>query len=350
MGKKTKLLLRQSLSLLADSQRASIVVVALWTLCLLSVFTVTLGSGVRQKLSLIKRLDERERMRGILDGAVKKAILQIKKEDQGGADTLAGAWSNDASAFKEIPLEDGEFSVSYPYQDEVTGNAHIRYGLIDEESKININTAKRGVLERLFGMVLGMSAVESQELAAAIIDWRDADSLLSIPLGSAEDTYYKGLPYPYEAKDADFECLDEALLVKGMRYDIFEKIKKYITVYGQARVNINTTSKIVLLALGLSEKVVNDIMLFRAGPDGIMETKDDGVFDGEVSISQRLCQRYQIGEAEAAELTMVAEYYLTTYSSVFMAQASARLHNRKYNGSVVSVVDRQGKILYWHEA
>ena len=349
MSKKTKLLLQQSLSLLADSQRASIVVIALWTLCLLSVFTVTLGSGVRQKLVLIKRLDERDRMRGILDSAVKKAILQIKKEEQKGADTLADGWSTDAPAFKDIPLEDGEFSVAYPYQDEITGSLTIRYGLIDEESKININTAKRGVLERLFSMVLDMNAVESQELAAAIVDWRDADSFLSIPLGSAEDAYYKGLSYPYEAKDADFESLDEALLVKGMRSDIFEKIKKYITVYGQARVNINTTSKIVLLALGLSEKVVNDIMLFRAGPDGVMGTKDDGVFDGEVSISQRLNQRYPLSEAEAAELTRVSEYYLTTYSSAFMAQASAWLHNRKYSGSVVSVINRQGKILYWHE-
>ena len=280
MSKKTKLLLQQSLSLLADSQRASIVVIALWTLCLLSVFTVTLGSGVRQKLVLIKRLDERDRMRGILDSAVKKAILQIKKEEQKGADTLADGWSTDAPAFKDIPLEDGEFSVAYPYQDEITGSLTIRYGLIDEESKININKAHPVVLERLFKILLDFDELRAQELAACIVDWRDSDSELSIPLGSAEDSYYSGLRYSYEAKDADFQALEELLLVKGMDEELLEKLKPYITIYGNGRVNVNTASRVVLAALGINEDMLNNIFSFRCGEDGLMGTSDDNIFTG----------------------------------------------------------------------
>jgi type II secretory pathway component PulK len=316
---------------------------------MLSVFTVTLSSGVRQKLSLIKRLDERDRMRYIADAALKKAIAQIKKEEHKGYDTLKDAWSNDASRFKDIPIEDGTFSIVYPYVDEVSGDTQSRYGLIDEESKININTANRKIMERLFQILLSVSDTEAQGLAASIIDWRDGDSLLSIPLGSAEDAYYKGLSHPYEAKDAGFESLEELLLVKGVAQDILEKIKKYITVYGEARVNINTASKTVLASLGLHERIINAILLFRAGEDGSRGTFDDNVFDAALSITQRLSQRYQLNEAEAAELTVISERYLTTYSSAFMVEAVAQLQNRKNSLRVVSVIDRQGKILYWQE-
>ncbi len=333
-----------------DREKASIIILTLWALCLLSAFAVTLSYGVRQKLLLVKRLDERDRLYTIADAAVKKAQFCLKKQEEKGYDALGDPWSNDASAFKDASVGDGKFSVSYEYTDEIIKDTSIRYGLIDEESKININVINSAVIERLIRGVLNCTDIEAQELAASIVDWRDADSFLSIPLGSAEDGYYKGLRYPYEAKDADFESFDEVLLVKGIDSEIFRKIKEYITVYGSGRVNINTASKAVLSALGISEKIVNDIFLFRAGEDARIGTSDDNVFDNDSSIVAKLTQRYQLSEAEAASLTMILERYLTSYSTAFTVKITARVANAKALVYAVSVIDRQGNILYWQES
>ncbi len=53
----------------------------------------------------------------------------------------------------------------------------------------------------------------------------------------------------------------------------------YLTVWGEGKININTASEEVLLAVpGLYTKEVGKILSFRRGADGVPGTKDDGVF------------------------------------------------------------------------
>jgi type II secretory pathway component PulK len=56
------------------------------------------------------------------------------------------------------------------------------------------------------------------ELAASIVDWRDADD--EVTSGGAESEYYLLLADPYYCKNAPFETLDELLLVKGATRDL----------------------------------------------------------------------------------------------------------------------------------
>jgi len=84
------------------------------------------------------------------------------------------------------------------------------YGLTDESGKINLNSASEEMLLKLPGM--------TAELAASIIDWRDEDS--EITPGGAEDEYYLLLSKPYNCKNAEFETVDEILLVKGASEDL----------------------------------------------------------------------------------------------------------------------------------
>jgi len=186
---------------------------------------------------------------------------------------------------------------------------------------------------------LDFDEIEAQELAASIIDWRDNDSELSIPLGSAEDMYYTGLQYPYEAKDAEFEVLEELLLVKGMDRDIFERLKSYITIYGEGRINVNTAQKNVLLSLGLNEDIAEGIITFRK----------DKFFNSPSDIVPRFSQFSHLSASEIAQLTTIADQYLITKPDNFMIRSVARLNNRKNKSEVVSVVRRNGDILYWQE-
>ncbi len=79
------------------------------------------------------------------------------------------------------------------------------FGLVDEASKLNLNTATLEMLEMLPNMPVG--------LAAAIIDWRDEDS--TVTEGGAEDETYQRLDPPYRCKNAPFESVDELRLVYG---------------------------------------------------------------------------------------------------------------------------------------
>lgn len=322
------------------SNGASILILSLWSLCLLSTFAVILGYGARQKLTLVNRLDERDKLHFIAEAGIKKAISQLKEEPEKTYDALNDNWSNNISAFKDIDIGDGKFSIL----------GESRYGLIDEESKLNINKANQTILERFFRVALNFDETQSQELAASIVDWRDTDSELSIPLGSAEDWDYRNLEYPYEAKDADFEVLREILLIKGMDENIFEKIKNYITIYGSGKINVNTASKIVLLALGLSQDLVDKIVSFRLGEDGIIGTSDDNIFEAPSNIVPKLSQFSHLSDSEIAQLSLIVDQYLVTNSNNFMARCIAKLNGKKKSSEVIAVINRSGKILSWEES
>jgi DNA uptake protein ComE-like DNA-binding protein len=85
------------------------------------------------------------------------------------------------------------------------------FGLVDEASKLNLNTATQQMLEALPGM--------TAELAAAIIDWRDADNDVSEGGGAEEQTYLLRTP-SYRCKNGRFESVDELRLVLGADLEI----------------------------------------------------------------------------------------------------------------------------------
>ena len=81
---------------------------------------------------------------------------------------------------------------------------------------------------------------------------------------------------PYRCKNAPFETLRELLLVKGMTETVFygqagnetqniepvEGIQKYLTIYGDGKVNINEASSMVIQSLSdkMSPSVVQSIV------------------------------------------------------------------------------------------
>jgi DNA uptake protein ComE-like DNA-binding protein len=86
------------------------------------------------------------------------------------------------------------------------------FGLVDEGSKLNLNapwlTAE--AIQYLPGM--------TPQIAAAIMDWRDANS--TVTTDGAEDETYTKLDYSYRAKNATFESVDELRLVNGVTPEI----------------------------------------------------------------------------------------------------------------------------------
>jgi DNA uptake protein ComE-like DNA-binding protein len=84
------------------------------------------------------------------------------------------------------------------------------FGLVDESSKINLNTATVEMLQALPGM--------TAEFAAAIVDWRDGNSDLTE--NGAEDESYQRLTPARRCKNGAFESVDELRLVYGANLEV----------------------------------------------------------------------------------------------------------------------------------
>ncbi|MBI5150933.1 MAG: general secretion pathway protein GspK [Candidatus Omnitrophica bacterium] len=330
------------------SRKGSILIIAIWSICFLSTIAVALGVGVRQKLRLIQRLDERDRLYLVADAGVKRAIAELRKGKDNTFDSFRDICADNPGVFQQIDIGGGQATVGYDLPDELSGKQEIFYAPIDESRKINLNTADKETLERLFRIVLGGDEMEAQDLAASVIDWRDADSELSSPLGSAEDSHYRNLNTPYEAKDMSFEILDELGMVKGVNAQSFNQLMNYVTVYGDGLVNVNTASRAVLLALGLNMTITDKILSYRYGKDAILGTDDDNTFDSPAEIIPKLSQFSSLSESELARFSQVVGR-LGVQSGYFMLRVTARLNKRPNALNVVAVVQRSGKVVYWHE-
>jgi type II secretory pathway component PulK len=82
----------------------------------------------------------------------------------------------------------------------------VTFGLVDEASKLNLNSSSTNALAWLPGMNL--------DLLDAIVDWRNPNA------SGGSQLYYAMVKPPYQCKGASFESVDELRLVYGTSMDI----------------------------------------------------------------------------------------------------------------------------------
>jgi type II secretory pathway component PulK len=237
--------------------------------------------------------------------------------------------------------------VSYTLYDQ--GAPAEYFGVVDEERKLNLNTVQPLVLQRLIEIVAGLKPEDAKRLAESILDWRQWGE--SQAAGFFSDEYYANLEHPYKKKDADYEVLDELLLVKGMTRDIYERLLPYVTVYGDGKVNINTASGPVLYALGLNETVVEKILIARSGKDEVEGTSDDYFFPNAYDVAAGVAAFQKLEKQEARAIDgLNVQGLLTVNSYYFSGSIQARLSRLGWSKNARMVISaRENKVLYWRE-
>ncbi|WP_454259875.1 general secretion pathway protein GspK [Pseudoxanthomonas mexicana] len=126
----------------------------------------------------------------------------------------------------------------------------VQVRIIDETGKVDLNQADVPLLSRLM-QALGEPPDASDALAAAIVDWRDADDL-GQPVGGAEDGDYAAAGRPYGAKDAPFETIAELEQVLGMTPDLYARLEPFLTLYsGRGQPDATYAQGPVLVAMGM---------------------------------------------------------------------------------------------------
>jgi len=126
---------------------------------------------------------------------------------------------NDATLYRDIvvqpgdtPRTQGRFSIIAASEADLTRKS-IRFGLMDESGKLNINALSQHSTSTARTMLMGIPGM-TDEISDSILDWTDQNDTPG-DYGAEED-YYLALPTPYAVKNGPLESLDELLLVKGM--------------------------------------------------------------------------------------------------------------------------------------
>ena len=109
-----------------------------------------------------------------------------------------------------ISVGDATFWLIGRTETQSSSREEVYFNLVDEGSKLDLNTAT-------IDMMLYLSRMTSP-LAAAIVDWRDTDSEPGD--GGAEDEIYQRLNPAYRCKNARFESVDELRLVYGLDLEL----------------------------------------------------------------------------------------------------------------------------------
>jgi general secretion pathway protein K len=87
------------------------------------------------------------------------------------------------------------------------------------------------------------------DIIANLKDWVDPDTMGSGRSGGQEDSLYNNRDNPYLAKNAPLDTFDEVRMVEGWQDDVMERFAAQLTIHGMGKININTASDEVMIAL-----------------------------------------------------------------------------------------------------
>src|SRR3972149_10310974 len=202
---------------MARRARAVILPVVLFVLLLLGLLGAMFSFRIHADMSATRVIGDRLQTRLAAEAGVEavKLLLRTERLDR-------TQWYNNPDAFHRILVWahgadrsaagtneefDGTsaFRFSIVADDPSDDERYIRFGITDEASKLNVNTATEAQLLKLVEtVVIGQEEedhLDPRALVDAIVDWRDSDSKPTGEAGDTEEAYYRGLDKPYGVKN-----------------------------------------------------------------------------------------------------------------------------------------------------
>ncbi len=309
-----------------SDNRGAALVITLLIIATLTGLTVAFSEDSGTDLSLAGYSKDGYRAYQIARSGVDLAQALLDEDEDRGMDSLLEDWALfDTDSFPEkLPAE-----------------VSVIARVIDENSKININSLKKEdgeidedkveQLSRLFS-VLGLA----ESYVNSILDWLDKDDIER--MDGAESFYYQSLDPPYECFNDSFLTVGQVFMVKGV-----EKIRHfgenqekslldYITVNSDGLVNINTASIEILQSLddAIDESVAQSIIDYRS-EEGFSSVNDLGKV---ATIDSELLSRIK-------EKLTVKSSHFTIEMKVSCSEAVAHLR------AVVVRKEKESELISW---
>lgn len=268
--------------------------------------------------------------------ALAEAIPLVSKDNTEGYDSLEESWADNEEVFKEVSFGGGTYTV-FSYGKNFSGEEiSRRYGLTDEERKINLNHAPVELLSRLFQIKGDLSKQVADDFTLFLVDWRDENTTKDKTLLPEDCSYHS---FPAHCKNSNFEVLEEIFWIPGMTADLFQKVKEDLTVYGEGRTNINTATVTSLMAHGLSE----------TGASKIVSWREAGHVFEKISWITGRSGELGLGEQDREALAKAASSGLFGLRSYAFQGVVRTTFGGKTRGQISFIINRDGDLLSWQE-
>ncbi|MBN2490885.1 MAG: helix-hairpin-helix domain-containing protein [Planctomycetes bacterium] len=190
-------------------RRGSVLIVVLWALVVLGAGVFSVLHAARLELRVAHNHGDRVQARYLALAGVARAVAVIHevREDRRvrTGDAESTLLADNPGGFRDVELGRGIYRIVRTVGPG-EGAGRVVHALEDEERRLNVNVAAARELARILGL--------TEDVAAALVDWRDPDDELT-PMG-AEAAYYAALSPPYRIRNAPFETLAELLQVRGV--------------------------------------------------------------------------------------------------------------------------------------
>ena len=193
------------------SRRGSVLIIVMWTCLGLVSLTLYFANSMSAELRAADNRVTEIEARQAVAGGIRYAGYILANFATNGAVPNVADYKSEA-----LPVGDAQFWMIGRDNSQIPTSAPV-FGLIDEASKLNLNTATRAMLTELPSM--------TPELVEAIISWRRAANAQagggdSADTGGGSESVYARLEPPRLNKGGPFESVDELRLVDGATLDI----------------------------------------------------------------------------------------------------------------------------------
>ena len=260
-------------NLLKNERGGVALILVLWVMVILVAIVGEFSYSMRTELNITRNFKEEEESYQLALAGIERAKIEILS----AKDALYTYLNEDDVLVLKKDDEN-------PKRQGSLGNGNFSYTIIDEDGKLNINTAPPPQIRYIIDNS-GVDITDVSIIVDSIIDWIDADNLHM--LNGAEEDYYQSLEKPYSCKDGVFDSINELLLVKGITPEIFygsmkeeedeekngedekkeyEGIAQYFTIWGSGLINVNTAPQRVLEAVFGAARADSIIIQRGTGP------------------------------------------------------------------------------------
>jgi len=322
-------------------KNGSVLVILLWILALLVLFT--LGMGQRAAVSL--RIAKGQRDRLIAETAARSgtqyAIVLLKKDlldsESAGFDSLESCGMNlkgqeaEAVFTQSWPERRSSFKIIHGVAPDILG-----YGPTDEEGRISLNGLAGIEKNVLFTELFKVKNIpDAEELASWSASWITQNKPLVVPeeMQAIFELYYltkNNLPEESRKK----------------AQDAYASIQDTVTVFGENKLNINTVSIDALRSLFRAIALANNKSVSKAEAlaQDLVEARNQKVF----TTADDLGSAIPDSDHEEKEILELSKIYLCAVSNFFRIESLGESEGAK---KIITVIydRRQKKIVYRYE-
>ncbi len=308
-----------------SNEKGMILLLVLLIVALLSSLLMELAFSTLVDMRLTETFRDSTRGYYLAKGGIAAGRMLIM-DDQNAYDSRDEQWAQGVIGY---PVGEGSVSISIEDLD----------GHLALNALVNGNNPQTIMVDRFYRLLVALDLGQlgdPAELTAAVIDWLDTgeDNYpliktdgLNLPVAGAESDYYQGLANGYSCKNGSFETLDELALVKGFTPEVIRKVAPHVSVNGDVRININTASEEVLMALDqtIDAQTVQSIVSYRQSTPIRTIADIEGILSTEVySVMKSLANQKLLGT--------LSSYYRIT-SEGLVNDGRRRIKAEIYKGS-----------------